>query len=206
VTRRFRHPAGVASATPEPLGDWWDDEAGPLVYATFGTVAGGLPIAAAAYRVALEAVGGLPVRVVLTTGRELDSALLGPIPTNVHVATWVPQHDVLEHAAVVVCHGGSGTTFGALEAGVPLVIVPMFADQPVNARLVAEAGAGIVVAPADSGPIDAVARFLPESVPRLRAAIETVLADTSYRSAATRIAEEMSALPSVEDVLATFGT
>jgi len=54
----------------------------------------------------------------------------------VHVEAWVPQADALAAATVVVCHGGSGTTFGTLAAGLPLVIVPMFADQPANARLV----------------------------------------------------------------------
>ena len=49
--------------------------------------------------------------------------------------------------AVVVGHGGSGTTFGALAAGVPVVIVPLFADQFANAERVAEAGAALVVEP-----------------------------------------------------------
>jgi hypothetical protein len=59
----------------------------------------------------------------------------------------VPQQDVLPDAALVVCHGGSGTTFGALAAGVPLVFVPMFADQRPNAERVEELGAGVVVPP-----------------------------------------------------------
>jgi len=58
-----------------------------------------------------------------------DSTLEAP-RAHVHIARWVPQADVLRHARVVVCHGGSGTTLGALAAGVPLVVTPLFDDQP----------------------------------------------------------------------------
>jgi UDP:flavonoid glycosyltransferase YjiC (YdhE family) len=44
-------------------------------------------------------------------------------------------------------HGGSGSTLGALAAGVPLAVLPLFADQPQNARRGAEVGAGVAVEP-----------------------------------------------------------
>jgi hypothetical protein len=178
---RYRDPA--VEATPQPLPDWWwpDDER-PLVYVSFGSVAAGYPPAATVYPKALEAVADLPVRVLLTVGHELD---LDAVPTNVHVERWVPQADVLGHAAAVVCHGGSGTTLGALGAGVPLVVVPLFADQPYNAARVAAVGAGVVA------PLDGI-----------RAGIERVLEHDSYRSGAERIAAEMRALPPVDDFVA----
>ena len=126
TTVRFRQGAPSPS---EPLPAWWDRANPPLVYVSFGTVLGHMSIAAGAYRTALAAVEGLPARVLLTVGRSFDPSLLGPPPANVHVERWVDQADVLAEAAVVVCHGGSGTVFGALAAGVPLVIVPGFADQ-----------------------------------------------------------------------------
>ncbi len=48
-------------------------------------------------------------------------------------------------ATMVVCHGGAGTTFGALESGVPVIAVPFLADQPTNAGIVTAAGAGLTV-------------------------------------------------------------
>jgi UDP:flavonoid glycosyltransferase YjiC (YdhE family) len=204
VTQRFRGATDRHPGRREPLPDWWAGDDAPLIYLTFGTVTSGLPIAGAAYHSALEAVTGLPARVLFTIGRTTDRALLGPIPANVHVEAWVAQDEVLANAALVVCHGGSGTTFGALATGVPLVIVPMFADQPVNARLVSAAGAGLVVASPEPGSMDAIGSFLADAAPSLRAAIETVLANTSYRQAATRIADEMSALPSIDEVLSTL--
>lgn len=116
-TRRYREPLPVSRALP----DWWGGSTEPLVYVTFGTVAGA--VGTGAYRVAAEALASLPVRVLMTTGQELD---LGAMPSRIHVRRWVDQHDALAEASAVVCHGGSGTTLGALAAGVPMVIVAMF--------------------------------------------------------------------------------
>ncbi len=197
ATRRFREAAPVRG---EPLPDWWDTRDGPLVYLTFGSIAGGLPIGTAACRAALDAVTGLPARVLLTLGRGIDEALTGPVPPNVHAEAWVPQGDVLPEAAVVVCHGGSGTTFGALAAGVPLVVVPLFADQDANARLVTAAGAGrSVPSVPGSGGRPAIG---PADAPCIRAAIGQVLADPSYRQAASRIAAEMRVQPAIDELLA----
>ncbi|MDQ6691751.1 MAG: glycosyltransferase, partial [Candidatus Dormibacteraeota bacterium] len=98
-TRRFREET---ESPQDPLPDWWIGGDGPLVYVTLGTVAGELPIAAAAYRAALAAVAPLAVRVLVTVGRSFEVRSLGAIPDNVHVEPWVPQERVLGDAAVVV--------------------------------------------------------------------------------------------------------
>ena len=84
-------------------------------------------------------------RVLVTVGRHADPAELGPLPANVHVERWVAQASVMPHAAAMVAHGGAGTTLAALAAGVPLVLLPLSADQPINARRVAELGAGLAL-------------------------------------------------------------
>ena len=122
------------------------------------------------------------------------------LPENTHVEQWVTQTDVLAQAALVVCHGGSGTTFGALAAGVPLVVCPLFADQPHNGRLVEAAGAGLQVTA--HGDFAGVVRSLgPADVTPLRAAVERVLIDPTYRDAAARVAFEMTTVPTLEEVL-----
>jgi UDP:flavonoid glycosyltransferase YjiC (YdhE family) len=189
----------------EPLPDWWAGSDAPLVYVTFGSIAGGLPIGPAAYRAVLKAVDGLHARVLLTVGRKTDLDSIGLVPANVHMEPWVPQRDVLAAARVVVCHGGSGTTFGALAAGVPLVMVPMWADQPANARAVAAAGAGQVVTPGAEAK-DKMPALEPKDAPRIRAAIESVLADRSYREAASRIAGEMREYPTIDSLLSTLAS
>lgn len=196
-TRRFR---GASAATDRTPGRVPGNEK-PLVYVSFGSVLGHLPDAVSFYRNAFEAVGGLSVRVLVTIGHATDPASLGPIPQNTRVERWVSQDEVLPRARVVVCHGGSGTTLGALGAGIPLVFYPMFADQPENARAVQDAGAGVLIAtsqPADGG----LRTARPEDALALRAAIEEVLSNPTYEQAATRIAAEMAAMPTVDEVIA----
>jgi UDP:flavonoid glycosyltransferase YjiC (YdhE family) len=191
-THRFRDPDW--EERPGDLPAWWsgrEDE--PLVYVTFGSIAGSFPPALPVYGVALRAVADLPVRVLLTVGRELDLDALPPAPDNVRIERWVPQQDVLGHAAAAVVHGGSGSTLGAIAAGLPLVVVPLFADQPENARRVAEVGAGLAVEPNREDP-DA-------TVGQLREAIRSVLGEPSYGQRARALADELRAAPPVDEAV-----
>ncbi len=189
---RFRDPAWEEQ--PKELPGWWPGrEADPLVYMTFGSVAGSFPQALPAYALALTAVADLPARVLLTVGRDLDLDALPDAPDNVRVEPWVPQQDVLAHAAAAVVHGGSGSTLGALAAGVPLVVVPLFADQPQNARRVAEVGAGLAVEPSRENPM--------ATIEPLRAALERVLAEPSYAERARALADELRAEPPVDEAV-----
>jgi MGT family glycosyltransferase len=189
---RFRDPAWAEPANELPA--WWPGhENRPLVYVTFGSVAGSFPQALPAYGAALSAVAELPARVLLTVGRDLDLNALPETPGNVHVERWVPQQDVLGHASAAVVHGGSGSTLGALAAGIPLVVVPLFADQPQNARRVQEVGAGLAVEPNRDD--------IPATIPPLRTAIETVLSEPSYKQRATALADELRAEPAVDEAV-----
>jgi hypothetical protein len=201
-TMRYRDGTKGESAR---LPDWWAGSELPLVYVTFGSVTGGMPLATSTYQVALRAVASLDARVLLTVGRAFDPWRLGPVTENVHVEPWVPQERVLPGAAVVVCHGGSGTTFGALAAGVPIVFAPLFADQPANARRVTAVGAGLIVGP-NAVSTGAPAELGVSDVAPLRAAIESVLANNSFALAAGRIGDEMRGFPDIDRVLAQLAS
>jgi UDP:flavonoid glycosyltransferase YjiC (YdhE family) len=49
----------------------------------------------------------------------------------VFVAEALPHDWLFPRTAAAVHHGGAGTTAAALRAGVPSVVVPFMADQPV---------------------------------------------------------------------------
>ncbi|MGH9117887.1 MAG: glycosyltransferase [Acidimicrobiales bacterium] len=123
---------------------------------------------------------------LLTTGDGGDPAGLEPWPHNVHVERWWPQAEVMPLASAAVGHGGFGTTMMALAAGVPQVVVPLFAfDQRVNAERVAAVGAGVHV---DGGPT---------AVAAIPTALGRVLSDPSCRRGAERVAAEMATMPDV---------
>ena len=184
--RRFRAPTGDAA---ESVIDTFGDPDAPLVYLSFGTE---VPSRTrdyfpGVYRDALDALAGMGLRILVTIGDQRDPAELGPLPSSVRVERWVPQAAVMREAAAMVGHGGAGSVLLALAAGVPMVLVPMFADQPVNARRVAEVGAGLAL---ENGPT---------SIADLRPAVDAVLNDPRYRDRARRIAHEIQALALVDD-------
>jgi UDP:flavonoid glycosyltransferase YjiC (YdhE family) len=175
------------------LPDPWGDPEHPLVYVTFGSVAAGVGPFDGVYPAVLAAFAEQPVRLLLTTGHGLDLADLAPVPANARVERWWPQRDVMPEAAAVVGHGGFGTTMAALAAGVPQVVLPLFAtDQRVNAEHIEAAGAGLHL-PGGPAAVDA----LPDAVARL-------LAGTTYREAARTVAQDMAALPPITEAVPTL--
>jgi MGT family glycosyltransferase len=160
--------------------------------------------AAVVFQAVLKAVADLDARVLLTVGRKFDAAALGRVPANAHVEAWVDQDSVMSHANVVVCHGGSGTVLGALESGVPLVTVPVFADQFENSRRVAAVGAGRTVEVHSRTEAESRAVVTKDDAPRIRAEVDRVLSDSSYGDRARLIAREMAAYPTVEQVMDEF--
>jgi rhamnosyltransferase subunit B len=64
------------------------------------------------------------------------------LPDSIRRFTYIPFSQVFPHSAVVVHHGGIGTTAQALAAGVPQLIMPMAYDQPDNAGRLKQLGVG----------------------------------------------------------------
>jgi UDP:flavonoid glycosyltransferase YjiC (YdhE family) len=162
-----------------------DEDADPVVYITFGTI---FNKDMALFAKAVEAARELPVSVVVTLGPGNDADALGDQPPNVTVAEYIPQEELLPACAAVIAHGGSGTFLGTLAAGVPLVVVPLMADQYLNADAGVEGGVAVTVAPQDA------------SVDALREALTHVLDDSEMRSRAGAVAEELAAMPAAEQV------
>jgi len=131
----------------------------------------------------LAGVRELPVDVVVTVGRAIDPAELGEQPAHVRVEQFLPQASVLGRCDAVVSHAGSGSVMGALAFGLPSVLVPMGADQPLNADRCVDLGVGRALDAVSSTPAD------------FGSAVADVLSDPSYRLAAARIADEITALP-----------
>jgi UDP:flavonoid glycosyltransferase YjiC (YdhE family) len=209
-TLRFRSGEGAArlalrdgEGAARSLPEWWPSPEGdPLVYLSFGSVAGALPFYPALYRAAIDALADLDARVLVTIGDAGDPAELGALPPGVSVERWVPQEQVMPRAAAVIGHGGYGSTLAALTAGVPMVVVPLFADQPYNARRVAGLGAGVAL-PAFPG-IGAAIEEGPGAMTPLGEAVRRVLDDPAYRLAAERVAAETAALPSAEAMVSVL--
>nr|CAD7426908.1 unnamed protein product [Timema monikensis] len=57
-------------------------------------------------------------------------------PSNVMTGKWLPQLDILSHPKIrlFISHGGLMGTLEAVYAGVPIVGIPLFADQELNIK------------------------------------------------------------------------
>jgi len=154
----------------------------PWVLVAESTLAFGDPFL---LRTAVEGLGGQPVEVIVTMGPQRGPEILGPgrLPANVHVTDWIPHGDLLPRCSAVVTVGGKATVLAAMEASVPLVIVPTTWDKPDNARRVTEVGAGVRLSPR---------RCTPE---RLRRAVNAVLNEGRYSTAAREMAARLAAAP-----------
>lgn len=96
--------------------------------------------AAAYFRAALQAVQALGKRAIFLT--QYPAQLPPDLPKTVHWQTYVPLRALLPSVAVVVHHGGIGTTAEALRAGIPQLVVPFAWDQFDNAIYIRTLGVG----------------------------------------------------------------
>ena len=114
----------------------------PVVHVSEGTMHTDKPLV---LQTAVQALGDLPLDVVMTTGGNRDPAdlALGQLASNIRVVPWVAHSDLLPRINVLITTGGAGTVMAALAAGVPLVVIPTEWDKFENAQRVVEAGVGV---------------------------------------------------------------
>ncbi|WP_241832353.1 nucleotide disphospho-sugar-binding domain-containing protein [Pseudofrankia sp. EUN1h] len=119
----------------------------------------------------------------------LDPGVLGKLPDNVRVIGYTPLTQLLPTCAAVVHHGGAGTCMGALDAGIPQLVIPHLFDHQHTADLVVKRGVGMA--------LDlAVDPDLPASV------LDALVGDEQLRGRAQEVRAEMRAMPTPVDVAA----
>jgi MGT family glycosyltransferase len=132
------------------------------------------------YVTLFDAVKDLHVNVVTAIGTQIKLESLGSIPKNVTVEPFLPQLDVLKKAGLFITHGGTGSVMESIWFGVPMIGVPQMPEQMMTARRLEELGLG---------------KAFPEknqvTSKSLRAAIEEVLENESYRNRLTHFQKDM---------------
>ncbi|XP_020043124.1 UDP-glucuronosyltransferase 2A2 isoform X1 [Castor canadensis] len=97
--------------------------------------------------------------------------------SNTRLFDWIPQNDLLGHpkTKAFITHGGTNGIYEAIYHGIPMVGVPMFADQPDNIAHMKAKGAAVEVNMNTMTSAD------------LLSALRDVINDPSYKENAMRL-------------------
>ncbi|CAK6433123.1 unnamed protein product [Pipistrellus nathusii] len=120
-----------------------------------------------------SALAQLPQKVIWRyNGKKPDT--LGP---NTRLYKWIPQNDLLGHpkTKAFITHGGTNGIYEAIYHGIPMVGLPMFADQPDNIAHMKTKGAAVRL------------DFNTISSADLLSALKTVINDPSYKENAMKL-------------------
>ncbi|RAV00235.1 macrolide family glycosyltransferase [Paenibacillus sp. YN15] len=145
-----------------------------LIYISLGTV---FNQAVGFYKLCLQALGDTEHTVVLSIGDKVAVADLGAIPGNFMVRQSVAQTEILRHTKLFITHGGMNSVHEGLYNGVPMIVIPQSADQPVIAGQAAKVGAGLPL------------HMQSLTAGQLRQAVDEVLSRPSFREAAAAMRE-----------------
>ncbi|XP_027622144.1 UDP-glucuronosyltransferase 2B15 isoform X4 [Tupaia chinensis] len=97
--------------------------------------------------------------------------------TNTQLYKWIPQNDLLGHpkTKAFITHGGTNGVYEAIYHGIPMVGLPLFADQPQNIVHLMTKGAAVRL------------DFNTMSSTDLLNALKTVINDPSYKENAMKL-------------------
>jgi len=133
-THRYLGPVTWSAPTPLPVAGAIPEARRPIVLLTLGSSG-----RTERLEQIVRALARLPITLlVATAGR---SVLTG-LPGNVVVVDYLPLATAIERARLLICNGGSLTTYQALAAGVPVLGLAANMDQMLNMQAVARLGAG----------------------------------------------------------------
>ncbi|HEY5785167.1 MAG TPA: glycosyltransferase [Microlunatus sp.] len=161
--------------------------AGP-VYLTLGTIfnteSGDLLA-----RITTAAAAADLTQVIVATGEHVYPTDLRAQPPNVTIHRFVNQQQILATCTALICHGGSGTILDALTYGLPMIILPLGADQPLNASRAHDLGCAIVL------PADRVTQR------QITGAVNRLLTDPTIRAASALLHTELRQQSSIDNVV-----
>jgi UDP:flavonoid glycosyltransferase YjiC (YdhE family) len=123
---------------PEARAPSWLDNLShdrPTLYLTMGSTC-----SPRFFHEAVEVFANTRYQCIMTTGGMMD--IKNP-PSNFFVTDYAPGSKIMRKSDVVICHGGNGTLYQAMSAGVPIIGIPTMHDQEINMQRVVDLGIGI---------------------------------------------------------------
>jgi hypothetical protein len=115
---------------------------------------------------------------------------------KIKIFNWAPQKAILNHKStkVFISHGGLDSIYESMSAGVPMMLIPFYADQPRNAMLVTENGVGDYIewgVNSDAEIIQKFAKFSDSNNLELKAKITQMQLITKFSSKRKSMAADL---------------
>jgi UDP:flavonoid glycosyltransferase YjiC (YdhE family) len=177
----------------------------PTVFVSLGTV-----LSAEYPEIFDKILSGLrdqPINLIMTMGGKDDPSRFGPQPPNVRIVSFIAQDQLqmlLPHVDLCINHAGYGSVMDSLRLGVPLVLLPLVSDAPMNTQMCLSTGVtpnlpAVVWGLSPKGlPVIRPDRLTPAII---HEAATKALHDPAYRNAARRIQNELAARPGFQEAV-----
>ncbi|XP_075982852.1 UDP-glucosyltransferase 2-like [Anticarsia gemmatalis] len=131
---------------PKDMKELLDASTEGVVYWSFGSMSRIETIPTDVLSKIFDVISELSQTVFIKMDRRMLAQNL-TVPDNVYTMNWIPQHATLCHPNVklFISHGGLLGTQEAVACGVPMLMVPLYADQALNARGMTDRGVAEIV-------------------------------------------------------------
>ncbi|XP_063392711.1 UDP-glycosyltransferase UGT4-like [Cydia fagiglandana] len=126
---------------PQDIKTYLDESPVEVIYVSFGTNFDPIDLPAKTLQILTKVFSNIPYNILW----KWDSDEFPISSTNIRTFKWLPQIDVLRHPKIklFITHAGLRSTEDGIEAGVPLIGIPLFMDQFSNSEKYVRHGIGI---------------------------------------------------------------
>uniref|UniRef100_A0A8R1YQP0 UDP-glucuronosyltransferase n=1 Tax=Pristionchus pacificus TaxID=54126 RepID=A0A8R1YQP0_PRIPA len=185
---RFVSASQPASIFPEPLNSILENTKRGLIVFSLGTVSNTTNMP----KIMIDSFVGAFARIdpgyTILWRMEMEIEEAKGI-SHLHLLKWLPQRDLMRHPKMklLIAHGGYNSLLETAQAGIPAVMMPLFADQKINAQRATRFG---------------IARILNKhtlSVEGVHETINDVLTDEKYAKSARRLSLMLSDRPTASN-------
>ncbi|GMT12221.1 hypothetical protein PFISCL1PPCAC_3518, partial [Pristionchus fissidentatus] len=178
----------VVSGKHQPLDEEWSailDLRPTTIFISFGTVAKAYLMPEQYKKTIVDVVKRFPDVTFIWKYEKPEHNISAGID-NLIESTWVPQRDLLHDSrlSAFITHCGQGSTTESIDAGLPLIVIPVLADQYRNAHQLVKNGIGLMLEKPQLKTIEPLER-----------AVKEILEDQSYRKRAVEVREMIKDRP-----------
>ncbi|XGW11866.1 hypothetical protein V3C99_012939 [Haemonchus contortus] len=148
-----RYIGGIAIHPPKPLSqvdkrlDAILNERSTNVFLSFGTISQSKDLPLILKKDIISAFSAFPNTTFVWKYEDENDIHLFKNHTNIHTMKWIPQSDLLgdKRLSAFITHAGMNSVLEATFSGKPMVVVPLFGDQYLNAKNMERRGTAVMI-------------------------------------------------------------